>query len=49
VRNDFDVDMLRELLRRLRADGFEVDELQRAALGVIERVSAKKPAVDTSP
>jgi hypothetical protein len=41
--------MLREPLRNLRAESFEVEELERYALGVIERVSARKPAGDTTP
>jgi len=28
----------------LRAEGFEIERLERAKLGIIERVAARKPA-----
>ena len=36
--------LLREPLEHLRAEGFEVERLQRSKLGIVERVSARKPA-----
>lgn len=35
--------MLREPLQHLRADGFEVLELERSKLGIVERIAARKP------
>jgi ubiquinone/menaquinone biosynthesis C-methylase UbiE len=35
--------LLREPLGHLRAEGFEVDRLERSRLGIVERVSARKP------
>jgi ubiquinone/menaquinone biosynthesis C-methylase UbiE len=35
--------VLREPLGHLRAEGFEVDRLERSKLGIVERVSARKP------
>jgi ubiquinone/menaquinone biosynthesis C-methylase UbiE len=35
--------LLREPLGHLRAEGFEVDRLERSKLGIVERVSARKP------
>jgi ubiquinone/menaquinone biosynthesis C-methylase UbiE len=35
--------LLREPLGHLRAEGFEVDRLGRSKLGIVERVSARKP------
>jgi len=37
-------DLLREPLDHLRAEGFEIEELERSSLGIIERVAARKPA-----
>ncbi len=36
--------LLREPLEHLRAEGFEIERLERAKLGIIERVAARKPA-----
>lgn len=33
----------REPLEHLRAEGFEVEELERSKLGIVERVAARKP------
>jgi hypothetical protein len=34
----------REPLEHLNASGFEIDELARSKLGIVERVAARKPA-----
>jgi ubiquinone/menaquinone biosynthesis C-methylase UbiE len=34
----------REPLEHLRAEGFEVERLERSKLGIVERVAARKPA-----
>jgi hypothetical protein len=36
--------MLREPLEHLRAEGFEVDEVERRKAGFVELVTARKPA-----
>jgi ubiquinone/menaquinone biosynthesis C-methylase UbiE len=36
--------LLREPLDHLRAEGFEVEQLQRSKLGIVERVAARKPS-----
>ncbi len=36
--------LLREPLEHLRAQGFEVESLERSKLGIVERVAARKPA-----
>ena len=36
--------LLREPLHHLRAEGFEIERLERSKLGVVERVAARKPA-----
>jgi ubiquinone/menaquinone biosynthesis C-methylase UbiE len=36
--------LLREPLEHLRAEGFEVERLERSKLGIVERVSARKSA-----
>jgi ubiquinone/menaquinone biosynthesis C-methylase UbiE len=36
--------LLREPLEHLRAEGFEVERVERAKLGIVERVAARKPA-----
>ncbi|HEY6004206.1 MAG TPA: hypothetical protein VIV57_15120 [Anaeromyxobacter sp.] len=36
--------LLREPLELLEAEGFAVDELERSKLGMVERVSARKPS-----
>jgi len=41
--------MLREPLRHLHAEGFEIDELERSRLGVIERASARKAHGEAAP
>jgi len=41
--------MLREPLIHARSEGFEVDELERSGLGVMERASARKRHVDAQP
>lgn len=41
--------MLREPLRHLRAEGFEIEELERSKLGVIERAVARKPSPAAGP
>jgi ubiquinone/menaquinone biosynthesis C-methylase UbiE len=38
--------LLREPLEHLRAEGFEVERLERSKLGIVERVAARKPRVD---
>jgi ubiquinone/menaquinone biosynthesis C-methylase UbiE len=38
----------REPLEHLRAEGFEVERLERSKLGIVERVAARKPATDDS-
>ncbi len=38
----------REPLEHLRAEGFEVERLERSKLGIVERVAARKPARDGS-
>lgn len=35
--------LLREPLDRLRAEGFEIERLERSKLGIVERVAARKP------
>jgi SAM-dependent methyltransferase len=35
--------LLREPLEHLRAEGFEVEQLERSKLGIVERVAARKP------
>ena len=37
--------LLREPLEHLRAEGFEVESLERSKLGIVERLAARKPAV----
>ncbi len=42
----FEADHLhREPLEHLRAEGFEVESLERSKLGIVERVAARKPPV----
>jgi len=36
--------LLREPLEHLRAEGFEVEQLERSKFGLVERVAARKPA-----
>ncbi len=36
--------LLREPLDHLRAEGFEIERLERSKLGIVERVTARKPA-----
>src|SRR6266545_750979 len=36
--------LLREPLEHLRAEGFEVERLERAKLGIVERLAARKPS-----
>ena len=36
--------MVREPLRHLEVEGFEIEELQRYGLGIVERVAARRPA-----
>jgi ubiquinone/menaquinone biosynthesis C-methylase UbiE len=36
--------LLREPLEHLRAEGFEIESLERSKLGIVERVAARKPA-----
>ena len=36
--------LTREPLEHLRAEGFEIDQLQRSRLGIVERIAARKPA-----
>ncbi len=36
--------MVREPLEHLRAEGFEIDHLERSKLGIVERVAAHKPS-----
>ena len=36
--------LLREPLEHLRTEGFEIERLERAKLGIVERVAARKPA-----
>jgi ubiquinone/menaquinone biosynthesis C-methylase UbiE len=36
--------LLREPLEHLRAEGFEVERLERSKLGIVERVAARKPS-----
>lgn len=36
--------LTREPLRHLEAAGFEVEQLERSRLGIVERVAARKPA-----
>ncbi len=36
--------LLREPLDRLRAEGFDIERLERSKLGIVERVAARKPA-----
>jgi hypothetical protein len=36
--------LLREPLDHLRAEGFEIQQLIRSKLGIVERVAARKPA-----
>ena len=35
--------LLREPLEHLRAEGFEIEQLDRSKLGIVERVAARKP------
>jgi len=35
--------LMREPLNHLRAEGFEVERLERSKLGIVERVAARKP------
>jgi ubiquinone/menaquinone biosynthesis C-methylase UbiE len=35
--------LLREPLQHLRAEGFEVERLERSKLGIVERIAARKP------
>jgi ubiquinone/menaquinone biosynthesis C-methylase UbiE len=35
--------LLREPLEHLRAEGFDVEQLERSKLGIVERVAARKP------
>ena len=35
--------LTREPLEHLRAEGFEIDELERSKLGIVERIAARKP------
>jgi hypothetical protein len=35
--------LLREPLDRRRAEGFEIERLERSKLGIVERVTARKP------
>jgi hypothetical protein len=35
--------LLREPLVHLRAEGFDVEQLERSKLGIVERVAARKP------
>jgi ubiquinone/menaquinone biosynthesis C-methylase UbiE len=37
--------LVREPLEHLRAEGFEVEQLERSKLGIVERVAARKPLV----
>jgi ubiquinone/menaquinone biosynthesis C-methylase UbiE len=37
--------LLREPVEPLRAEGFEVEQLERSKLGIVERVAARKPVV----
>jgi SAM-dependent methyltransferase len=37
--------LLREPLEHLEAEGFEVEQLERSKLGIVERVAARKPSV----
>jgi ubiquinone/menaquinone biosynthesis C-methylase UbiE len=39
--------LLREPLEHLRAEGFEVERLERSKLGIVERVAARKPLQPT--
>lgn len=34
---------LREPLRHLRAEGLEIEKLERLKLGIVERIAARKP------
>jgi len=36
--------LLREPLDHLRAEGFEIDQVLRSKLGIVERIAARKPA-----
>ena len=38
--------LLREPLDQLRAEGFEIERLERSKLGIVERVAARKSAVE---
>ena len=45
----FEADHLtREPLRHLKAEGFQLDELERSKWGVVERVAARKPEASTA-
>jgi len=35
--------LTREPLEHLRAEGFEIEELERSKLGIVERIAARKP------
>jgi ubiquinone/menaquinone biosynthesis C-methylase UbiE len=38
--------LLREPLEHLRAEGFEVERLERSKLGIVERIAARKPVTE---
>lgn len=38
--------LLREPLDHLRAEGFEIKQVERSKLGIVERIAARKPAAD---
>jgi ubiquinone/menaquinone biosynthesis C-methylase UbiE len=40
--------LLREPLEHLRAEGFEVERLERSKVGIVERVAARKPVDKTA-
>lgn len=40
--------LLREPLEHLRAEGFEIEQLERSKWGIVERVAARKPAGNDS-
>ena len=41
--------LTREPLEYLAAEGFEIERLERTTLGIVERVSARKPPVSSNP
>jgi len=41
--------LLREPLDHLRAEGFEIERLERSKLGIVERVAARKPVEVRAP